>query len=176
MKKYIFLLGFSFFIGLGLWETQVFAAEAQADLATADGEAVGKASFDENEAGVRVQLEAWGLSKGMHGIHVHAAGKCEGPDFKSAEGHFNPEGKKHGAKNPEGKHEGDLPNLEVGEDGKAKTEFELEGAKLFEGPNALLKEGGTALVIHAGPDDEMTDPAGNSGDRIACGVIKKSTV
>jgi Cu-Zn family superoxide dismutase len=115
------------------------------------------------------------LPPGKHGIHIHAIGKCDPPDFKTAGGHFDPFGKKHGLKSPEGPHAGDLPNLEVGPDGKGKIEATVGGLTLGkEGLAVLLESNGTAVVIHADPDDEMTDPAGNSGARIACGVIKPS--
>jgi Cu-Zn family superoxide dismutase len=108
-------------------------------------------------------------------MHIHSLGKCDGPDFTSAGPHFNPEHKKHGHKNPEGAHAGDLPNLQVAADGTVKTEIVAKGVNLKEGdPDSLLKADGTSLVIHASADDEMTDPAGNAGSRIVCGVIKKT--
>jgi Cu-Zn family superoxide dismutase len=99
--------------------------------------------------------------------------KCEGPDFKSAGPHFNPEGKKHGFDSPDGHHAGDMKNFTVGADGKVKTELEDSDVTLKDGPHSLLSNGGTAIVIHAKADDYKTDPSGNSGDRIACGVITK---
>ena len=153
----------------------VAAADAagRAILKNASGEQVGTATFTAAMGGVAVQVEAAKLPSGRHGIHIHAAGKCEGPDFKSAGAHFNPLGKKHGLHSPEGAHAGDLPNLTVGKDGKAKATFTATGATLGEGEGSLFGPEGTALVIHADPDDEKTDPAGNSGARIACGVIEK---
>jgi Cu-Zn family superoxide dismutase len=119
-----------------------------------------------------VVVEVSKLSPGKHGIHVHAAGICEPPDFKTAGGHFNPHAKKHGLKSPDGAHSGDLPNLEVGPNEKGKLTATLSNATLGVGDTAsLLGPNGSSIVIHAKADDEMTDPSGNSGDRIACGVI-----
>jgi superoxide dismutase, Cu-Zn family len=110
-----------------------------------------------------------------HGIHVHNVGKCDGPAFTTAGGHFNPTGAHHGVKNAQEPrpHAGDLENLTVGQNGKANATFMISGVTLGDGQNSLFHEGGTALVIHAKADDLMSDPSGNSGDRIACGVIEK---
>ncbi|WP_168119586.1 superoxide dismutase family protein [Paenibacillus sp. HB172176] len=137
------------------------------------GEQIGTARFTQRSEKVYIALEAEKLPPGKHGIHIHNVGLCEAPDFKSAEGHFNPGHKEHGFNNPKGFHDGDLPNIEVGADGKVKTEMVTSAVTLEQAKkNSLLKEGGTSLIIHAGPDDYVTDPSGNSGDRIACGVIK----
>lgn len=144
---------------------------ATAQLKDASGKVVGTATFKEKKDGVEVKVDVSGLQPGKHGIHLHEKGKCDPPDFKSAGEHFNPSMKHHGTKNPQGKHAGDLPNLEVKNDGTAKMTATAEGATLGKGASSLLKEGGTALVIHADPDDEKTDPTGKSGTRIACGVV-----
>lgn len=146
---------------------------ATAQLQNADGDQVGTATLTEGEDGVEIRLEAKDLKPGKHGFHIHETGTCEAPDFKSAGGHFNPEDKAHGVDNPQGSHVGDLPNLEIGSDGKGELTATAKGATLEEGKNSLLKEGGTALVIHAEPDDMKTDPAGDAGDRVACGVIQE---
>ncbi len=133
---------------------------------------VGNASLAADPSGgVKISVQVKGLTPGKHGIHIHMTGKCEGFDFASAGGHFNPENKKHGMQNPEGPHAGDLPNLAVAADGTGTLEYTDKLVSLASGANALFKPDGTALVIHAGEDDEKTDPAGNSGARIACGVI-----
>ena len=149
------------------------APAAKATLKDADGKEVGTATFTPAKGGVKVHVVASGLTPGKHGIHVHAVGKCEPPDFKSAGGHFNPAGKQHGFRNPKGAHAGDMPNLTVGKNGKATGNFTAKGATLGEGEGSLFGPEGSALVIHAAADDEKTDPAGNSGDRIACGVIER---
>ncbi len=149
------------------------AATAKADLSDSKGQHVGTAKLKGTDQGVSVAIEVANLPPGVHGFHIHAVGKCETPDFKSAGGHFNPEGKKHGLENPEGHHAGDLQNLTVDARGKAKVKVVVTGVTLGEGANSLFHPEGTALVIHAAPDDMKTDPAGNAGARIACGVITK---
>ena len=149
------------------------ASSAHADIVNAAGDKIGTATFVPSAGGVRVDVEVSQLPHGTHGIHIHTVGKCEGPDFKTAGAHFNPAGKKHGRDNPAGPHNGDLPNLEVGPDGKATTSLLDTNVTLSDGPNSLFQAGGTSIVIHADPDDYKTDPAGNSGPRIACGVIQK---
>jgi Cu-Zn family superoxide dismutase len=146
---------------------------AHADILNAQGQNVGSAKFTATSGGVKIAVMVNQLPPGEHGIHIHTVGKCDGPDFKSAGGHLNPDGKMHGMKNPAGPHAGDLPNLVVGADGKGKAKIVAKGVTLGAGANSLFHDGGTALVIHAKADDYMTDPSGNSGDRIACGVIEK---
>lgn len=133
-------------------------------------EPIGKAYLSEVKDGVRIQAMVVGISPGKHGFHVHEK-IFQGSDFATAGGHFNPEGKKHGFNNPEGYHLGDMVNLMVTSEGRANMEFFIEGANLKQGdPRSLL---GKSLMIHAGEDDYVTDPAGNSGDRIAGANIVK---
>jgi Cu-Zn family superoxide dismutase len=146
---------------------------AVATLKDAAGKPVGTATFSTATGGVQVKVQVAGLPPGPHGFHVHAAGLCEAPGFTTAGGHFNPTGKQHGLDNPKGHHGGDLPNLVVGPDGKGEGTATLSGLTLGEGESSLFHPGGTAVVIHAGPDDGKTDPAGNSGARIACGVVMR---
>lgn len=146
--------------------------EAQAEIINSQGAKVGKAKFRQEQDGVKVKIEVLSLPEGKHGMHIHAVGKCEVPDFTTAEAHFNPEKKKHGLENEEGAHAGDLPNLEVSEEGEGKAEFILKGVTLESNKsNSLLQADGTAIVIHEKEDDNQSDPSGNSGTRIACGVI-----
>jgi Cu-Zn family superoxide dismutase len=171
MKK-IILLSFLvvLFACVALGKT---AATAKAELNDTKGASVGTAKLKATPQGVSLAIDVFNFPPGVHGFHIHAVGKCEPPDFKSAGGHFNPEGKKHGWDNPEGHHAGDLQNLTVDAKGKAKVKVVVPGVTLGDGPNSLFQPQGTALVIHANPDDNKTDPAGNAGPRIACGVITK---
>ncbi|HKN60749.1 MAG TPA: superoxide dismutase family protein [Candidatus Acidoferrales bacterium] len=151
---------------------QMMPQKAHADIVNAQGEKIGTAAFSQTNAGVAIKVDVSNLPPGTHGIHIHAVGKCEGPDFKSAGGHLNPDMKKHGTENPEGPHAGDMPNLEVGSDGQAHATILAKGVMLGSGPNSLFHDGGTAIVIHEKADDYKTDPSGNSGNRIACGVVQ----
>ncbi|MFC9776845.1 superoxide dismutase family protein [Paenibacillus chitinolyticus] len=144
------------------------------ELKNGEGSVVGTARFTQENKGVRIQVQATKLAPGEHGLHVHESGVCAGPDFKTAGGHFNPNSNMHGMENPQGPHVGDLPNLKAEANGEAKLDtvseaFTLEKDK----PNSLLKQGGTSLVIHEKQDDMKSDPAGNSGNRIACGTISE---
>lgn len=139
------------------------------------GKSLGTATLTQGTNGVNIALDLKGLTPGDHALHVHMTAKCEGPAFTSAGGHFNPGNKKHGMKNPEGPHAGDMSNFTVPANGSVKATVTAPGVTLREGqPNSVFANGGTALVIHAKGDDMMTDPAGNAGDRIACGVISKA--
>jgi superoxide dismutase, Cu-Zn family len=152
---------------------QMASPKAHADIINAQGQKIGTADFSQTDAGVAIKVDVSQLAPGTHGIHIHAVGKCEGPDFKSAGGHLNPDMKKHGTENPDGPHAGDMPNLEAGTDGQTHTTILAKGVSLGSGPNSLFHDGGTAIVIHEKADDYKTDPSGNSGNRIACGVVQK---
>ena len=147
---------------------------AMAELRNTSGANVGTATFTQVGNVVRIVLEAKGLTPGLHGVHIHAVGKCDPPDFTSAGAHFNPNGKQHGALNSQGSHAGDLPNLNVAADGSGRLETANEQISLGTGTSSLWDADGSALVVHAAPDDFKTDPTGNSGARVACGVITKA--
>ena len=138
------------------------------------GQDVGSAVISEKKGGgVQIKLNFKNLPPGEHALHFHAVAKCEGPAFTTATGHFNPAGKKHGLQNPDGPHAGDMPNFTVSAKGTAKTTIVDPNVTLGDGANSLFTNGGTALMIHAKADDMKSDPAGNAGDRIACGTITK---
>ena len=144
---------------------------AGAELKDKDGKGVGVATLIETPDGLRIAVTGYHLPPGTHGLHIHAVGQCQPPDFTSAGGHWNPAGRQHGRLNPAGPHAGDLPNLVVARSGEGGIDVTTKAVTLEPGPNSLLAGKGTAIVVHAGPDDEKTDPTGNSGARIACGVI-----
>ncbi|WP_394730508.1 superoxide dismutase family protein [Altererythrobacter sp. GH1-8] len=143
---------------------------AQATLSNSAGENVGEVSFTVKDEVLSLHLQAANLPPGESGFHIHTTGLCEGPDFKSAGGHLNPREREHGADNPSGKHLGDLPNISIGENGDAEASIVVSdeaAAALL----AIFDADGSAVMIHADPDDYKTDPTGNAGSRIACGVI-----
>ncbi|HMP55416.1 MAG TPA: superoxide dismutase family protein [Novosphingobium sp.] len=147
--------------------------KVEATLIDAQGRVVGEAEIKAREGHVlRLELEVDGLPEGIKGLHIHAIGTCTAPAFTSAGPHWNPHGRQHGRDNPAGAHSGDLPNLTVNRKGRGRLTFDITGAHLT-GPGGLIDEDGAAIVIHAGPDDYRTDPTGNSGDRIACGVFRR---
>jgi Cu-Zn family superoxide dismutase len=148
-------------------------AKVVVKLADAKGADVGTATLTATKAGVSIALDVHGLTAGEHAIHVHETAKCDGPDFKSAGGHFNPEHKHHGMDNKEGPHAGDMKNFTVDAKGASKATVVATGVTLGDDAHSVFTGGGTALVIHAKADDMKTDPAGNAGDRIACGTITK---
>ncbi|MCX6625698.1 MAG: superoxide dismutase family protein [Acidobacteria bacterium] len=168
MKATLILL-----VTLSVALTAAYAKEkpAKAELKDSSGAKVGTATFSAAGAGVLVTVKLTGAKPGKHGLHIHSVGKCEAPDFKSAAGHFNPSAKHHGAHNPEGKHGGDLPNITADASGKGSIRETVSGVSLGTGDNGLFHQGGTAIVLHADADDLKSDPAGNSGARVACGVI-----
>ena len=147
---------------------------AEAVIFDSEGRSIGEAFFMELEDDpvVVMRLQAWNLPPGVHGFHIHESGVCESPAFETAGGHFNPFRKKHGLRNPHGPHAGDLPNLHVPDDGRVLLTLAIRRVTLGEGRHSLLPLHGTSLVIHADPDDGESEPEGNSGVRIACGVIR----
>lgn len=173
MKKHLMVAGLGLLLVsmLGCGESAPPAAKAV--LVNSQGQKVGEASLTETSQGVKVVLRVENLPPGLHAFHIHEKGACAAPDFMHAGGHFNPFGKKHGLKNPDGPHAGDLPNITVAADGRGTLEAVAARVTLKPGKNSLFQEGGTSLVIHAHPDDDVTDPAGNAGPRIACGAITK---
>lgn len=151
----------------GTAASEATAPFARADLRMADGTAAGTVRATEVAGALRIDLTVRGISPGRHGAHVHMVGKCDAPDFMTAGGHWNPTGAQHGLDNPQGAHAGDMPNVDVAADGTGTLSFNLRSGTR----DGLLDGDGAAFVVHASADDQRTDPSGNSGGRIACGVF-----
>ncbi|MDQ0198841.1 superoxide dismutase family protein [Neobacillus ginsengisoli] len=154
--------------------TQQNPKKLDVELFNATGDSLGKINLAEQASGVKMSVKLSGLSPGIHAIHIHETGKCKAPDFKSAGNHFNPEKKEHGLLNPKGAHAGDLPNLIVEDDGSVKADIMAPNVTLKNDKKSLFTKKGTSIVITQGKDDGMTQPAGNSGERIACGKISST--
>jgi Cu-Zn family superoxide dismutase len=146
--------------------------KASADIMDLTGKKVGEAILEQRDNGLQISASFTGLPPGPHAFHIHEVAKCD-PPFESAGGHFNPTGKQHGKDNPAGPHAGDLPNLEVPSSGGVKVELTVKDVSLDGGQAGLLADAGAALVVHEGADDYKSDPAGNAGKRLACGVIRR---
>ena len=153
---------------------KVAPKEVKVTLKDAKGGDAGSVTFKTVKKGVKVTVKLEGMAFGPHGVHIHQNAVCEAPDFKTAGGHFNPDNKHHGYLNMDGHHNGDLPtNVNVGEDHKGEASFVLTSISLDPAAaNSLMLNGGTSVVVHEKADDEKTDPSGNSGNRMACGVIQ----
>jgi Cu-Zn family superoxide dismutase len=145
---------------------------AKAELRDANGRSVGSATLTQTPHGVLIAAHFSNVPPGTHAFHIHAVGQCT-PPFTSAGPHFNPTNRQHGIQNPEGMHGGDLPNVVIPESGSAQVDVFARDVTLSQGANAILDSDGAALILHAGVDDYKSDPAGNAGDRIACGVVEK---
>lgn len=151
-------------------------ATASATLVDTQGRSVGQVHFQQGPHGVLLKLDLKNATPGVHGLHLHDVGRCERPSFESAGGHFNPSNRQHGFLNPRGPHAGDLPNIEVPATTHLSVESFLADVTIATGPQSLTDDNGSSIMIHTGKDDYATDPAGESGNRLACGQIVRSDV
>jgi superoxide dismutase, Cu-Zn family len=149
------------------------AQSANAVLVNPDGEQIGNVALEQLERGVRIYAQADGVPQGIHAFHIHETGQCDTPDFQSAGGHFNPTDEQHGWDNAQGHHAGDFPNVHVHDDGRLAVEYFTDSVTLGDGETSVFDADGSAIVMHEGADDYVTDPAGDAGSRIACGVIEQ---
>ncbi|WP_296680396.1 superoxide dismutase family protein [Novosphingobium sp.] len=155
---------------LGSVPTQAIAI---ADLALSNGAPAGKALVTAGGDQINISLAAFGMPQGAHGMHLHMVGSCDAPTFSSAGAHLNPDHHQHGTANPDGSHLGDLPNLSINASGTGTISVQLKGTRA-DTEAAMFDADGTAIIVHSGADDYKTDPSGNSGARIACGVLKRN--
>lgn len=172
MKRTIVMLTCAFALAAPALAMSDHRATASATLSDVNGKKVGTVKAVRRGTGIAVTVKVSGLSAGERGIHIHTTGKCEAPGFQSAGGHWNPQSRQHGRDNPMGAHHGDLPNIVLNSTGRGSLTFIVPNAAI-EGEGGLLDADGAALVIHEKADDYRTDPTGNSGGRVVCGVFNR---